>query len=142
MLNTVSLMGRLTKAPELKTTQSGVSVCSITLAVERDFAPQGQAKETDFIDIVAWRQTADFLAKYFDKGQLAAVSGRLQTRTWQDRDGQNRKAVEVIAEHVYFASARSENRGENTAQRQQSVYMDDDNFKDFEELDDDGCLPF
>lgn len=105
MLNTITLQGRLTKDPELRTTQSGVSVTSFTLAVERDYT-QGTAKETDFVDCVAWRQTGEFVSKYFTRGQMALVTGRLQSRKWQDRDGNNRTNWEVNADHVYFGEAK------------------------------------
>lgn len=103
MLNRIVMMGRLVKAPELKYTPSNVAVCTITLACERSFAPQGQARETDFIDVVAWRHTAEFVSKYFGKGQLVAVEGRLQTRKWKDKFEQNRVTHEVVADSVYFA---------------------------------------
>lgn len=105
MLNNITLMGRLTKNPETRKTASGKSVTSFTLAVERDIKTNGE-KETDFIDIVAWNNTADFVAKYFTKGRMAVVRGRLQIRTWQDKDGNNRKAAEVVADSVYFGDSR------------------------------------
>ena len=97
MLNAVCLMGRLTRDPELRTTASGVSVTSFTLAVERAYVKQGEDRQADFIDVVAWRNTADFVCKYFHKGQLIAVQGSIQTRTYTDKDGNKRKAVEVVA---------------------------------------------
>ena len=103
MLNKVVLMGRLTRDPELKHTQTNTSVTSFTLAVDRSFARQGEERQTDFIDIVAWRNTAEFMTRYFRKGQLVAVSGRLQTRKWQDNQGNNRTAYEVVADEVFFA---------------------------------------
>ena len=106
MLNNVNIMGRLTRAPELRQTQSGTSVASFSLAVERDLKNQDGQKETDFFDVVAWRQTADFVSRYFQKGQLVAVNGRLQTRTWQDNNGNNRKTVEIVAERAYFAESK------------------------------------
>lgn len=105
MLNSITLMGRLTKNPEARKTASGKSVTSFTLAVERDIKTNGE-KETDFIDIVAWNGTADLVAKYFTKGRMAVVRGRLQIRTWQDKDGNNRKAAEVIADSVYFGDSK------------------------------------
>ena len=108
MLNLVALMGRLTRDPELKTTSSGVSVTSFTLAVERDYVKQGEERLADFIDVVAWRNTADFVCKYFRKGQLVAVQGSLQTRTYTDKDGNKRKAVEVVAGNVHFAEGKKE----------------------------------
>lgn len=107
MLNHIVLMGRLTKSPELRRTSSGIAVASFSLAVERDFGSRESGeKETDFIDIVAWRSTAEFVAKYFTKGRMAAVSGRLQIRSWTDRDGGRRRSAEVVAESVYFADSR------------------------------------
>ena len=104
MLNKVILMGRLTKAPELRHTQGDVPVTSFTLAVDRGFQTNGQS--ADFINIVAWRGTAEFVAKWFSKGQLVAVSGRLQVRTYKDRDGNNRTATEVVADEVFFAEGK------------------------------------
>lgn len=103
MLNRVILMGRLNADPELKYTPQNVAVCTITLAVERDYARQGEQRETDFIDVVAWRNTAEFVSKYFRKGLLVAVEGRLQSRKWKDKYEQNRVSFEVIADNVYFA---------------------------------------
>lgn len=105
MLNSITLMGRLTKNPENRKTASGKSVTSFTLAVERDIKTNGE-KETDFIDCVAWNGTADLVAKYFTKGRMAVVRGRLQIRTWQDKDGNNRKAAEVNADSVYFGDSK------------------------------------
>ncbi len=106
MLNRIVLMGRLTRDPELKTTPQGVSVCTVTLAVERAFVRQGEQRETDFIDVVAWRQTAEFVSKYFRKGLLVAVEGRLQSRKWKDKFEQNRVSFEVVADNVYFAESK------------------------------------
>lgn len=103
MLNRVVLMGRLTRDPELRYTPQNVPVCTITLAVERAFVRQGEQRETDFIDVVAWRQTAEFVSKYFRKGLLVAVEGRLQSRKWKDKFEQNRISFEVVADNVYFA---------------------------------------
>lgn len=106
MLNVACLMGRLTRDPELRTTASGVSVTSFTLAVERAYVKQGEDRQADFIDVVAWRNTADFVCKYFHKGQLIAVQGSIQTRTYTDKDGNKRKAVEVVAGNVHFAEGK------------------------------------
>ena len=106
MLNRIILMGRLTAAPELKKTQSGTAYVRFTLAVDRDYKGQSGEKETDFIDCVAWRGTAEFVAKYFDKGRMAAVEGRLQLRGWKDQNGNNRRSAEVVAESVYFADSK------------------------------------
>ena len=108
MLNKIILMGRLTRDPELRRTQSGTAVTSFSLAVDRDFKSQGGDKETDFIDIVAWRNTAEFVSKYFTKGRMAVVEGRLQIRDWTDRDGGKRRSAEVIAENVYFGDSKRE----------------------------------
>lgn len=105
MLNKVNLMGRLVDDPELRRTQSGIPVCSFRIAVDRDFLNSG-TRETDFIDVVAWRSTAEFVSRYFIKGRMAVVDGRLQTRTWTDREGKNRVSVEVVAESVYFGDSR------------------------------------
>ena len=114
MLNHIVLMGRLTRDPELRHTQQGTSVASFSLAVERDFSSNGGQKQTDYIDIVAWRSTADFVSKYFTKGQLVAVSGRLQIRDWTDRDGNKRRSAEVVADNVYFGESKR-SREENAA---------------------------
>lgn len=113
MLNHIVIMGRLTRDPELRRTSNGTSVASFTLAVERDFAADGQEKETDFIDCVAWRQIGEFVSRYFEKGAMAVVSGRLQIRSWNDKDGNTRRAAEVVAEEVYFGESKRnrEDRG-------------------------------
>ena len=105
MLNHIVVMGRLTRDPELRKTAAGVSVTSFTVAVDRDFSQDGQ-KETDFLDVVAWRNTAEFAAKYFTKGRMAVVSGRLQIRNWEDKDGNKRRTAEILAENIYFATAK------------------------------------
>lgn len=106
MLNKIFIMGRLTRDPELRRTQSGTAVTSFSLAVDRDFKSQGGERETDFIDVVAWRSTAEFVAKYFTKGRMAVVEGRLQIRSWQDKDGNNRRTAEVVADNVYFGDSK------------------------------------
>ena len=106
MLNSVCLTGRLTAKPELKTTTSGVNVTTFTLAVERNFVKPGEQRETDFINIVAWRNTADFICKHFDKGQMMTVTGSIQTRNYEDKNGQKRTAVEVVASEVYFCGSK------------------------------------
>lgn len=103
MLNKAILMGRLTADPELRHTQSNIPVTSFTLAVDRTF---GKEKQTDFLDIVAWRNTAEFVFKWFSKGMLVAVSGRMQTRTWEDKQGNKRKSTEVVADEVFFAEGK------------------------------------
>ena len=107
MLNHITIMGRLTRDPELRRTGSGTAVASFTLAVDRDFAPRdGGERETDFIDCVAWRQTGEFVSKYFTKGRMAVVSGRLQIRSWTDKDGNKRRTAEVVADNVYFGDSK------------------------------------
>ena len=107
MLNHITIMGRLTRDPELRTTQAGVSVTSFTVAVDRDFGGRdGSERQTDFIDCVAWRSTGEFVSKYFHKGSMIVVSGRLQSRKWQDRDGNNRTSWEINADNVYFGESR------------------------------------
>ena len=106
MLNKIILMGRLTRDPELRRTGSGTAVTSFSLAVDRDFKSQSGEKETDFIDVVAWRSTAEFVSKYFTKGRMAVVEGRLQLRDWTDRDGNKRRTAEVIADNVYFGDSK------------------------------------
>ena len=106
MLNKIFIMGRLTRDPELRRTQSGTPVTSFSLAVDRDYKTQSGEKETDFIDVVAWRATAEFVAKYFTKGRMAVVEGRLQIRAWQDKEGNNRRSAEVVADNVYFGDSK------------------------------------
>ena len=106
MLNKIILMGRLTRDPELRRTQSGPAVTSFSIACDRDFKSQGGEKETDFIDIVAWRGTAEFVSKYFTKGRMAIVEGRLQIRDWTDNNGSKRRSAEVIADNIYFGDSK------------------------------------
>ena len=115
MLNHITIMGRLTRDPELRRTGSGIAVASFTVAVDRDFGGRdGGERETDFIDCVAWRQTGEFVSKYFTKGSMIVVSGRLQIRGWTDKDGNKRRTAEVVADNVYFGeSKRSSDRGES-----------------------------
>ena len=107
MLNHITIMGRLTRDPELRRTGSGVAVASFTVAVDRDFGGRdGGEKETDFIDCVAWRQTGEFVSKYFTKGRMIVVSGRLQIRSWTDKDGNKRRTAEVVADNCYFGDSK------------------------------------
>ena len=106
MLNKIVIMGRLVRDPELRRTQSGTAVTSITLAVDRDFKAEDGSRETDFIDVVAWRSTAEFIAKHFSKGRMAVVEGRLQIRDYTDKDGNKRKNAEVVADNVYFGDSK------------------------------------
>lgn len=131
MLNNVVIMGRLTRDPELRRTQGGTAVTSFTMAVDRDFKSQSGEKETDFIDVVAWRNTGEFAAKYLAKGRMAAVEGRIQVRDWQDKDGNRRKSVEVVADNVYFADSKRDSKPQESRDDQE-----------FDEIEDDGDLPF
>lgn len=110
MLNCITIMGRLTRDPELRRTGSGIAVASFTVAVDRDFAQDGK-KETDFIDCVAWRQTGEFVSKYFRKGSMIVVKGRLQIRSWTDKDGNKRKTAEVVADNCYFGDSKQSTEG-------------------------------
>ena len=116
MLNHIVLMGRLTRDPELRRTASGVAVATFSIAVDRDFSNSATGeRETDFIDIVTWRSTAEFVSKYFTKGRMAVVSGRLQIRNWNDKDGNKRRSAEVVADNVYFGdSKRDEQPGSSS----------------------------
>lgn len=149
MLNRAILMGRITKSPELKTTPNGVSVIQISIAVDRDYTPKGQEKQTDFINVVAWRNTAEFIAKYFEKGQLIALSGSIQTRSYTDNQGNKRSVTEVIADQAYFAGSKKESG--NLASRESGAdtvpayesRLPAEALGDFEEIDtDDSALPF
>ena len=111
MLNHIVVMGRLTRDPELRKTASGVSVTSFSVAVDRDFSQQDGKKETDFLDVVAWRNTAEFAAKYFTKGRMAVISGRLQIRNWEDKEGNKRRTAEILAENIYFGDSKKEDDG-------------------------------
>ena len=111
MLNRIVIMGRLTRDPELRYTQSQIPVASFTLAVERDYADQSGKREADFIDCVAWRSTAEFASKYFSKGKMAVAAGRLQLRDWTDRDGNKRRSAEVVVDNLYFGESRREGDG-------------------------------
>ena len=130
MLNSVIIMGRLTRDPEMRRTQNGTAVASLTLACDRDFKPKNGEKETDFIDVVVWGKTAEFAANYFTKGRMVIVEGRLQVRGWQDKDGNKRKSTEVVADRMYFGDSKQEGK-------KQTAPSDD-----FEEIEDDGDLPF
>jgi len=159
MLNHIIIMGRLTRDPELRYTQTGLPVATFSLAVDRDFAPKdGGERQTDFIDVVAWRQTGEFVSKYFTKGSMAVVSGRLQLRDWQDKEGNKRRSAEVVAENVYFGESKR-SRDENSGFAPKNDYQPrtapaaDKSFggyapqtsraAEFAELDDDdGDLPF
>ena len=116
MLNHITIMGRLTRDPELRRTGSGIAVASFTVAVDRDFGNrEGGERETDFIDCVAWRQTGEFVSKYFTKGSMAVVSGRLQIRNWTDKEGNKRRSAEVVADNVYFGESKRQSEGSGYA---------------------------
>ena len=149
MLNHITIMGRLTRDPELRYTQSQTPVASFTLAVDRDFGGRdGGEKQTDFIDCVAWRQTAEFVSKYFQKGSMAVVSGRLQIRDWTDRDGGKRRSAEVVVDNIYFGESRRRDGGDTRSSndyhydsyQSKSVSASPSVFSDLS--DDDGELPF
>ena len=120
MLNIVAIMGRLVADPELCTTTQGNSVCSFRIACDRSYVQQGQERQADFIDIVAWRQQADFVSRYFQKGSMIAIDGRLQTRNYQDKNGNNRTAVEVVANNISFAGAKRQD-GQNAPSYEQQT---------------------
>ena len=161
MLNRIILMGRLTRDPELRRTGSGTAVTSFSVAVDRDFkSRESGEKATDFIDVVAWRQTAEFVCQYFTKGRMAVVEGRLQIRDWKDKDGNNRRSAEVVADNVYFGDSKRDNadggsfnqsqgyaQSFNQVPQQQPAYQAPQNVSaapsDFSMLsDDDPDLPF
>ena len=132
MLNKIVIQGRLCSTPELRRTQSGVAVTTFTLAVDRDFKNNGE-KETDFIDVVAWRNTAEFVCNYFTKGRMALAEGRIQIREWKDKEGNNRRIAEVVADHVYFADSKKDSPEYKPSGEQ---------YGSFRETEDDGNLPF
>ena len=134
MLNTAIIMGRLTADPELKTTGSGLYVCSFTVAVNRRFKGQGEERQTDFIRCVAWRRAAEFLAKYFHKGSMVAVTGSIQVRKYEDKDGSKREAVEIVADQINFTGEKC---GDVPAAEVKSAAQ-----SDFEEIGTNDDLPF
>lgn len=139
MLNNITIMGRMTRDPEIRRTQSGTAVASFTIACERDFSNNGE-KETDFIDCVAWKNTADFIGKYFTKGSMIVINGRLQSRSWTDKDGRNRKTVEILANSVYFGESK---KSAETSGRPDSAPAYPAPASDFAMIDDeDSELPF
>ena len=151
MLNKVIIMGRLVRDPELRRTQSGIAVTSIRVAVDRDFKSQDGSKQADFFDVVAWRGTAEFVSKYFTKGRMAVVEGRLQTRDWTDREGGKRVATEIVADNVYFGDSKRDGAGEYGGAPAYSAPMGGgrtspapmDSHSDFAEIsEEDGELPF
>ena len=122
MLNHIVIMGRMTREPELRRTGSGIAVASFTVAVDRDRAPEGQEKETDFLDCVAWRQTAEFVEKYFSKGSMIVVSGRLQIRPWTDKEGNKRRSAEIVADNVYFGEPKKDGQKPQSQPQTQPQY--------------------
>lgn len=108
MINNAVIMGRLTADPELRTTGNGIGVCGFTVAVDRNYRPEGEERQTDFINVVAWRKTADFVSRYFRKGQMIAVQGSIQTRNYEDRNGNKRTAVEIVADNISFCGSKAE----------------------------------
>ena len=140
MLNKIFLMGRLTRDPELRRTQTGTPVASFSLAVDRDFKDKATGeRSTDFIDVVAWRQTAEFVSRYFTKGRMAVVEGRLQIRDWTDKEGGKRRSAEVIADGIYFAGAKAAPPSEGNADE---GTLPPPPAGELQDMDDDGVLPF
>ena len=137
MLNKVILMGRLTKDPELRYTASNIPVCSFTLAVDRNFVRQGEERQADFIPIVVWRHTAEFCNRYYRKGLQVVVSGRIQTRSWDDQEGRRRYITEVVADETYFADSKREN---NDANNDTNRYNDNQSSNEISE-DVEGFMP-
>ena len=159
MLNVVALMGRLVRDPELKTTQSGNSVCTFSIACDRSYTAKDEERKADFFTITAWRQTAEFICKYFQKGSLIAIEGSLQTRQYQDKNGNNRTATEVFASRVSFAGSKTADKPATDSYEQQTANhvreanaahsatqavpaYDQENMDDFATISDDGDLPF
>ena len=146
MLNRIIIMGRLVRDPELRTTQSGIPVTSFTLAVDRDFKSRDSGeKSTDFIDVVAWRQTAEFVSRYFTKGRMAVVEGRLQIRDWTDKEGGKRRSAEVIADNVYFGDSKRDAEASGAyapPPAAPSGGYGAPSGGQFADVDDDGELPF
>ena len=140
MLNKIVIMGRCTKDPELRTTQSGTSVCTVNVAVDRDFARDGASDKTDFFTVVAWRQAGEFLSKYFNRGSQIVVVGAMQSRKWEDKNGSKRTDWEINAEHIYFGGSKKDNN-DSSFQPPQAQNV---SAADFEDLEDDagGELPF
>ena len=141
MLNHITVMGRLTRDPELRRTQSGLPVCSFSVACQRDFKSADGERAVDYIDIVAWRNTAEFVSKYFTKGRMAVVDGRLQLRDWVDRDGNNRRSAEVVANSVNFGDSRPQNQSALPPAYADVSAASEQGWSDIGEPDD-GNLPF
>lgn len=142
MINTVALTGRLTYAPELKSTPSGVSVVKFQIACDRNYQAQGQERQADFIDCIAWRQTAEFISRYFHKGDMIGIEGSIQTSNYTDKNGNKRKQVEVLANTVSFCGSKQQSNSKPNLNVAPPTYASADN-SDFEEIvDDDSDLPF
>lgn len=141
MLNKIFIMGRLTRDPELRSTQSGTPVASFSLAVDRDFKEQDGSRATDFIDCVAWRSSAEFVDKYFSKGRMAVVEGRLQIRDWTDKEGNKRRNAEVIVTSIYFGDSKKDGDSASGSYRPAGAPVDV-SASDFSDIEDDGELPF
>lgn len=140
MLNQITIMGRLCADPELRRTTTGVPVAGFSIACDRDFKGKDGSKETDFVDVVAYRNTAEFVEKYFTKGRMAVVSGRLQIRAWTDKDGNKRRTAEVVADNVYFGDSKP---GADTSNAPAATYTATAPANDFVMLDgEDNALPF
>lgn len=140
MLNRVILMGRLTAEPDYRQTESGTALARFTLAVERDFSGQGKERETDFLDVQTWRGTADFVNKYFCKGQLVAVQGRIQVRNYTDKNGDKRRSWDIVADQVYFAEGKRDNSNQQSNKNVNVEYEDHQPAETFVQVSDD--LPF
>lgn len=134
MLNHITIMGRLTRDAELRRTGSGTAVASFTVAVDRDYAAEGQDRETDFIDCVAWRGTGEFVSRYFSKGSMIVVSGRLQERRWTDKEGNKRRNAEVVADSVYFGDSKKSTEGNSSYQGQYGSQASQNPFAETEAL--------
>lgn len=144
MLNCAVIMGRLTRDPELRTTNTGIAVTSFTVAVDRSYAKQGEERQADFIDVVAWRTTAEFVTKYFQKGSMIAVQGAIQTRNYEDKNGNKRTAVEIVADNVSFCGGKNESGtgSRAAAPAQEPSSFTNGNLGDFTADADDDGLPF
>ena len=140
MLNKIIIMGRLTRDPELRRTGSGTAVTSFSLACDRDFKSRSGDKETDFIEVVAWKNTAEFVSKYFGKGRMAVVEGRLQTRDWTDREGGKRVATEIVADNVYFGDSKRDSDSGTASSYSDTLSGMTHDFSEIRE--EDGEIPF
>ena len=141
MLNKIVVMGRCVKDPELRTTQSGTSVCTVNVAVDRDYAKDGASDKTDFFTVVAWRQTGEFLSKYFKRGSLIVVVGAMQSRKWEDKNGNKRTDWEINAEHIYFGGSKKDNN-DSSFQPPQAQNVSAVDFEELDDSDSDETLPF